>query len=353
MAKIKIDGGWTALATPFTDGGKVDWKGFEKNIEFQIAEGISGILAVGTTGESPTLSWEEHNEVIKQASAIAKEKCHSMAGSGSNCTDEALHASEEAVKAGADSILLVDCYYNGPSSLELREEYHGAVAKNFPGTTIVPYIIPGRTGTALGPVDLAMLAQTYPNLSAVKEATGDIRRMIETRKLTGENFDIVSGDDDMTFEMMENSQVRASGVISVVSNVIPGAIEKMCRYILNGNIEEGRHLRDALEPLFSIVTVKCKNERVLQNGERLIVEDKFRNPLAVKTLMNGLGMPAGPCRRPLGRMTGAGVEIVRAAAQTVWNKNPQILRPIEATYKVDISKRLRDDTCWSKLLYDE
>ncbi len=351
MAKIKIDGGWTALATPFTDDGKVDWKGLKKNIEFQIAEGISGILAVGTTGESPTLSWEEHNEVIRRVCAIAKGKCRSMAGSGSNCTSEALHASGEAVKAGADSILLVDCYYNGPSSLELREEYHGAIAKNFPETTVVPYIIPGRTGTALGPVDMAILFQNHPNVSAVKEATGDIRRMIETRKLAGENFDIVSGDDDMTFEMMENSQVRASGVISVVSNVAPAAVEKMCRHILNGNIEEGIRLRDALEPLFSIVTVKCKNERVLQNGERLIVEDKFRNPLAVKTLMNGLGMPAGHCRRPLGRMTGAGVEIVRAAAQTVWNKNPEIFRPIEEAYKVDINECLKNDACWSKLLY--
>ncbi len=342
MARIKIDGGWTALVTPFTEDGSVDWKGFEKNIKFQIAEGISGILAVGTSGESPTLNWEEHNEVIKQASILAKDKCHSMAGSGSNCTNEALQASEEAVRAGTDSILLVDCYYNGPSSLELREEYHGVVAKNFPETTVVPYIIPGRTGTAMGAVDMAILAQTHPNVSAVKEATGDIKRMIKTRELTGENFDIVSGDDDMTFEMMENSQVKASGVISVISNIVPAAVEKMCRHILNGDIEEGRRIRDALEPLFSIVTVKCSNERVLKNGETIIVEDKFRNPLAIKTLMNMLGMPAGLCRRPLGKMTSAGIKIVKSAVQTVWDKNPEVLRPIEETYKVDINKRLEE-----------
>lgn len=351
MKNLKFEGAWTALVTPFTEEGKVDWEGLEKNIEFQISQGISGVLPTGTTGESPTLGWEEHNQVIDKAVKAARKRCPVMAGTGSNSTEEALAGTGHAVKMGVDAVLLVDCYYNGPSSLELRKEYHGAVAEAFPGIMIVPYIIPGRTGTALSPEDLALLSREFSNVKAVKEATGDLEGMIRMRQLVGNDFAIMSGDDDLTFEMMARPGIRASGVISVISNVVPGAVEEMTRKIMTGDVSGAGALRDALVPLFGIITVKAKDERIFPGGERFCVEDKFRNPLPVKTLMNGLGMPAGSCRRPLGKMSREGVENIRRAARTVWKNNPEILRPIEEAYGVNIEERLEKDEFWDELAY--
>ncbi|MCK4436511.1 4-hydroxy-tetrahydrodipicolinate synthase [bacterium] len=346
----KFEGAWTALVTPFREDGKIDWEGFEKNIKFQTSRGISGLVPTGTTGESPTLGWEEHNLFTTKTIQFASKKCYVMAGTGSNSTKEAIAGTKYAVEAGADAVLLVDCYYNGPSSLELRKEYHGAVAKEFPSIQVVPYIIPGRSGTALSPEDLAILSKEFSNVRAVKEATGDLKRMIRTRQLVGNDFDILSGDDERTFEMMARPGIRASGVVSVMSNVAPKAIGEMVRRTLAGD-SKGGDLRDALSPLFNIVTVKVKDERTFPDGSKFAVEDKFRNPLPVKTLMNGLGMPAGPCRRPLGKMSPHGVRVVRNAARTVWKKNPEILKPIEDAYGVKIEERLEKDKYWDKLHY--
>ena len=347
---IKLDGAWTALITPFRSDGQVDWQGYRRNLAFQKEQGITGLLPVGTTGESPTLDWDEHNDVIDRAIEAARGTCRVLAGTGSNSTTEAISGTAHVANTGADAVLLVDCYYNGPSSLELRREYHGAVAERFPTLTIVPYIIPGRTGCAMSPEDLAILAHEYENVSAVKEATGDLDRMAYTRRLVGDDFDIMSGDDDLTFEMMTNPEIRASGVISVMSNVAPRAVEEMTRAILAGEADRAAQIKDALTPLFSIVTVKAEDPRQIGN-KTITVTDKFRNPLPVKTLMNGLGMAAGPCRAPLGRMTQAGVDVVREIAQKVWTDSPEIFKPIEEHYMVDISARLKDDSIWQALAY--
>ena len=347
MERLKLEGAWTALATPFTKEGKLDWEGLERNIKFQISQGISGLVPTGTTGESPTLRWEEHNQVIEKVVQAARGRCPIMAGTGSNSTEEALASTEYAVKVGVDAVLLVDCYYNGPSSLELREGYHGAVAEAFPQVIVVPYIIPGRTGTALSAEDLALLSQEFSNVRAVKEATGDLERMIRTRQLVGNDFDILSGDDDITFEMMARPGIRASGVVSVMSNVVPAAIKEMTGKILSGDSAGAESLYSALKPLFDVVTVKVQDERAFPGGKKISVEDRFRNPLPVKTLMNGLGMSAGPCRRPLGRMSREGVEKVRQAARTVWKNNPEILEPLEEAYGVKIKERLEKDEYWN------
>ena len=181
MGRLKFEGAWTALVTPFTEEKEIDWERFQKNIEFQISQKITGLLLVGTTGESPTLDWDEHVQIIRNCMDVARGKCGIMAGTGSNSTDEALKATEDAKKAGVESVLLVDCYYNGPSSLELRKEYYEKVAETFPEVYIVPYIIPGRTGTVLSPEDLTILSLEHPNVRAVKEATGDLERMARTR----------------------------------------------------------------------------------------------------------------------------------------------------------------------------
>ncbi|MCW4000500.1 MAG: 4-hydroxy-tetrahydrodipicolinate synthase [Candidatus Bathyarchaeota archaeon] len=330
-----FSGCYTALITPMKSNRHVDYEGLAQLVEFQIKNGAAGILAVGTTGESPTLQWEEHSKVIEMVNEDSEKRCITIAGTGSNSTQEALEGTEHAHEAGVDAVLLVDPYYNGPSSIEIRREYIEPIAKRFPETQVIPYIIPGRTGTQLYPQDLAILHSQYPNVSCVKEATGDLKNMELTRKLCGENFTILSGDDDKTYTMMVSPDIAASGVISVVSNVAPKAVSDMVHYCLDGNEEAAAVIAQALQPLFSLVTVKTTEETPYGP-----VACKARNPLPFKTLMNVLGMPSGPCRQPLGKMTKAGLEIVLANARKVYQANPQVLDPIGESFDVDINDRL-------------
>jgi len=340
-------GCYTALITPFKDDGSVDYEGIERLVEFQISQGASGVLSVGTTGESPTLSWQEHDSVTEKVCEVVGKRCTVIAGTGSNSTSEALRATEHAAKAGTDAVLLVDPYYNGPSSLEIRREYVGPIAERFPEVSVIPYVIPGRTGTQLLPEDLALLYREHPNVRAVKEATGDLENMRRTRKLCGEDFTILSGDDDKTFAMMTDPEIKASGVISVISNVAPGAVQRMTELVLEGKRKEAEEVRDALQPLFGIVTVKTRE--ATPYGE---VTCRARNPLAIKTLMRILGMPSGPTRRPLGRMTRKGLEVVLEAARKVWREARWVLEPVGEFFGVDVEERLNEGRYWEGLSYE-
>jgi 4-hydroxy-tetrahydrodipicolinate synthase len=345
---VRITGTWTALVSPVLEDFSLDRAGLERNIGFQIQQGVTGVVPTGTTGESPTLDWKEHNEVIDIVLDNCKGRLGVLAGTGSNSTAETVENTIRAAYNGAQGVLLVDCYYNGPSTQELRDEYYGVVASRFPEMIVVPYVIPGRSGTSLSVEDLAILAQQYPNVSAVKEATGNLERMAYTRSLLGDEFSIISGDDDLTYTMMTRSDIRANGAISVMSNVIPGAISKMVKSIDDGDLATAEKLRDAAAPLLGIVTVTVENDRTLPNGNVVKVADRYRNPVAVKTLMQGLGMSAGACRRPLGRMTAAGVKVVRDAVKQVWQNNPEILAPISDFYGVDVEARINDNSVWSR-----
>jgi len=339
-------GCYTALVTPMREDGSVDYAGLESLIEFQIANKIQGVLAVGTTGESPTLLWEEHNEVIENTCKLAQGRCISIAGTGSNSTRETLAATEHAAHVEADAVLLVDPYYNGPSSLEIRREYVEPVARGFPQLQIIPYIIPGRTGTMMHVEDLAILAQQYSNVSTVKEATGDLENMAKTRRLCGEQFVILSGDDDKTVAMMKSAQIKAAGVISVMSNVIPGPIQRLTELLTAGDEGAADKLAADLQPFFGIVGVSTTEDTPFGP-----VECKARNPLAVKSLMNILGMPSGACRRPLGKMTRAGLQVVLDAARQVYENDPANLAPVGEFFGVDVEARLRDDSLLEQLVY--
>jgi len=336
----------TALITPFFPDKHLDEAGLEKLIAFQVAQGINGVLAVGTTGESPTLNWEEHNRVTEMVCRQVKGHGRAIAGTGSNATEETLKATEHAAHAGADTVLLVDPYYNGPSSLEIRREYVAPVAEAFPDLQVIPYVIPGRSGTQLLPEDLGLLHRDYPNVRAVKEATGSLENMARTRVCCGEDFDILSGDDDTTYEMMTDGRIKSSGVISVVSNVAPGAVQRFTQAILDGNMEQADALRDTLQPLFGMVTVVSEEDTPFGKTSM-----KARNPLGIKTLMNLLGMPSGPCRRPLGKMNRTGLEKVLDVARTVQDKSPEVFAPVEAFFKVDIACRLKDPSVLDGLAY--
>ncbi|MCX6695171.1 MAG: dihydrodipicolinate synthase family protein, partial [Candidatus Altiarchaeota archaeon] len=230
---LKYTGAWTALVTPFDGKFNVDWNQLERNILFQIEEGITGILPMGSTGESATVTHEEHSRVTLKSVEYAKGGCKVIAGTGSNSTDEAIYETDKAVAAGVDAVLLVDCYYNKPSSMELRKEYYSVIAEAFPDTDMIPYAIPGRSVTVIEPEDLAILRDKFKNFVAVKEATGNLDRMRRTRSLVGDDFNIFSGDDPLTLAMMTDPGIRACGVISVISNVTPRAIEEYTRYVLD------------------------------------------------------------------------------------------------------------------------
>jgi 4-hydroxy-tetrahydrodipicolinate synthase len=340
-------GCYTALVTPMAQNHEVDYEGLRRLVEFQIKEGVSGILAVGTTGESPTLDWNEHNKVIEKVFEYSGSKGLTIAGTGSNSTQETIDGTIHAAHIGVKSVLLVDPYYNGPSSLEIRREYVEPIASRFPEIQVIPYVIPGRTGTQLLPPDLAMLYQQHKNVNAVKEATGNLDNMRLTRKLCGKDFTILSGDDDKTFEMMTTHEIAASGIISVISNIAPRAVQDMTQYILNGKMEEARNLCVALQPLFDMVTVKTQEQTPFGP-----VTCKARNPLACKTLMNILGMPSGPCRQPLGKMTRNGLVTVVSNARKVYEKDPEILAPIGGFFDISIQERLYNERFLQGLTYD-
>lgn len=346
-------GAFTALITPMLDDGEIDLDGLAKNVDFQVSAGISGIVPVGTTGESPTLDQEEHDSVIRFA-ALSGRSLFVLAGCGSNSTEEAIHYMQHAERCRCDGALLVDPYYNAPSSGEVALYYYQELAMRFRNMPIVPYIIPGRTGGALSEVDLAMLAWSLKNIVAVKEATGDLERMRRTRQLTPPGFKIFSGDDDKTLEMMQDPLIKACGVISVTANIAPRAVQRMYESLAAGEVETTRTYHNLLSPLFKVVTVFCDREVQVPTSvpgqfRKETVKDKYRNPLAIKTMMAGLGMPAGPCRSPLGEMTSGGVEKVRNALQEVWMKRPEILAPIQEFYDVDVAARLADNGIWKSL----
>jgi 4-hydroxy-tetrahydrodipicolinate synthase len=342
-----LSGCFTALVTPFIELA-VDTAGLDALVDFQIENGISGILAVGTTGESPVLTWDEHNQVIQRIADRAKGKCLRIAGTGSNNTKEALAATKHAAEIGVDAVLLVDPYYNGPSSLEIRREYVAPVARAFPDLDVIPYVIPGRTGAQLLPEDLALLYQAHKNVRTVKEATGNLENMKRTRHCCGPDYTILSGDDGLTFQMMSDPQIQGAGVISVASNVAPAAVVRMVRLLQDGQIAEAEALKKALEPLFGLVTVKTTEKTPM--GE---VVCRARNPLAMKALMAILGMPSGGCRQPLGKMSRKGIEKVLEAARTVQTRNPEIFAPVEAFFDVNIAQRLENPQNWENLYYKE
>jgi len=342
-----ITGCYTAIITPFKDGG-VDYDGLSRLVDFQIENGISGIVAVGTTGESPTLTWEEHNIVIEHIAKQTKNKCLCIAGTGSNNTRETLEGTRHAADVGAEAVLLIDPYYNGPSSLEIRREYVAPIAQAFPEMEIIPYVLPGRTGTQMLPEDVALLNRDYRNVTTVKEATGSIENMRRTRECCGEDFSILSGDDPMTYQMMTDTEVKASGVISVASNFTPKGVSELIRHLNDGKTSDAEKLKPALDPLFNIITVKTRE--TTPYGE---VECRARNPLATKVLMEILGMPSGGCRQPLGKMSKNGLETVLNAARTVHSDYPEIFKPVSDFFDVDIEERLNTPAFWEGLTYEE
>jgi len=242
-------GAIVAIVTPFKNG-KVDEAALRKLVEFQIKNGTDGIVPCGTTGESSTLSHEEHDRVIEVVIDAAKKRVPVIAGTGSNSTAEAIQLTRHAYKAGADGALMVCPYYNRPTQEGLYQHYK-AVAEAVP-IPIIVYNIPGRTGVNINPDTLARLAK-IKNIVGVKEASGSIKQMSDVIHLCGPKFDVLSGDDLFTLPLMA---MGGHGVISVISNVAPADMAAMVDAFVAGDLKKARTLHYKMTPLIDALFVE-------------------------------------------------------------------------------------------------
>jgi len=278
-----------AIVTPFRNG-LVDEDAFRRLIEEQIAAGTDGIVPCGTTGESTTLSHEEHDRVIEIAVDAVKKRVPVIAGTGSNSTAEALRLTRHAWEAGADGALLVCPYYNRPTQEGLYLHYR-TVAEKVP-IPIIVYNIPGRTGTNMLPETLARLAK-IPNIVGVKEAAGSIKQMSDQIQLCGADFDVLSGDDIFTLPLLA---LGGKGIISVISNVVPGDMAGLVDAFAAGDLEKARALHFRMSPLIDALFIET-------------------NPIPVKAALAMMGKIDGELRLPLCPMTEKNEAVLKKAMQ--------------------------------------
>jgi 4-hydroxy-tetrahydrodipicolinate synthase len=246
-----LRGSLTALVTPFRQDGSLDEKAFRAFVEWQIAEGTKGLVPVGTTGESPTLSHEEHREVVRICVEVAKGRVPVLAGAGSNSTVEALELVEHAEKVGADAVLVVTPYYNKPTQRGLYVHY-AAVAKAT-RLPIIIYNIPGRSVIDMLPETMGQLARDFPNIRGVKDATGKVERVTEQRLACGKEFIQLSGEDASALGFNAHGGV---GCISVTANVAPRLCAEFQEATLGGNQERALELQDRLMPLHKALFIE-------------------------------------------------------------------------------------------------
>lgn len=283
-------GAFTALVTPFKNG-TVDEEGFRAFIEWQIEQGINGLVPCGTTGESGTLTHDEHERVIEICIDQAKGRVLVLAGAGSNNTAEAIRLTQFAKKAGADGALLITPYYNRPTQEGLYCHYK-AIAKAV-ALPLVPYNVPSRTGCNLLPATLGRLAHELPTIVGVKEATGDLTQVSAVIEQCPEGFQVLSGDD---FTVLPLLSVGGCGVISVTSNVAPAKMANLCKAFASGDLALARQLHYALAPI----------------NRAMFIET---NPLPVKTALALMGRVAADFRLPLCPMGKANAEALHAVLQ--------------------------------------
>ncbi|MEY2531963.1 MAG: 4-hydroxy-tetrahydrodipicolinate synthase [Verrucomicrobiota bacterium] len=273
-------GTYTALVTPFRNGD-VDLSAFEKLIEAQIAGGVDGIVAVGTTGESPTLSHDEREQVIGTAVKVAKGRCKVLAGTGSNSTQHAVSDTKAAEKLGIDGALLVAPYYNKPSQEGLFRHFQ-AIAQST-SLPIMLYNIPGRCAVDINADTVVRLAEKCRNIVSIKEASGSVERVGELRIRLPESFTILSGDDSLTLPFMA---AGAAGVVSVASNLFPAEVCALVRVFGSGDVKRARELQGKMFAIF----------------KDLFIEP---NPVPAKTALSWRGAMSAEVRLPLCEMSEA------------------------------------------------
>jgi 4-hydroxy-tetrahydrodipicolinate synthase len=283
---LELSGSIVAVVTPFKDG-KVDEAALKSLVEFHVKEGSSGIVPCGTTGESATLSHEEHERVIEVVIQAARGRIKVIAGTGSNSTAEAVRLTAWAKKAGADAALLVAPYYNKPTQEGVYRHYQAiSEACDLP---LVPYSIQGRTGINIEPETVARLAG-LKNVVAIKEASGNLEQMSRIHLLTGGRLTILSGDDALTLPVLA---IGGKGVISVIANIAPKDTAAMVRDFLAGNLEAARKVHYKQLPLIKTLFLET-------------------NPIPVKTAAGLMGLCGADMRLPLCEMSAGNLEKLKA-----------------------------------------
>lgn len=272
-------GSLVAMITPFGENGEVDEKGIEKLVEFHIQNGTNGIVPCGTTGEAPTLSHDEHKRVVEVTIKAVAGRIPVIAGTGSNCTREALDLTSHAKKAGADGALIITPYYNKPTQKGLYLHFK-KIAEEV-DIPIIVYNVPSRTGINLLPETLAELSE-IKNIVGVKEASGNLDQMTQIIELCGEKITLLSGDDKLLLPVLS---IGGKGVISVVANIIPREVSDMISEF------EKRNYQKAKEIFLS---------KVYPLSNAMFYET---NPIPVKTSARLMGLPSGDLRLPLAPMS--------------------------------------------------
>src|SRR3989338_2337331 len=270
----KFEGAITAMITPFTPNGEIDYEGLRRNVRFQIEEGINGLLPLGTTGETPTLSAEEKEKVAKAVIEEAGGKVPVLVGTGSYSTKTTIEHTKKAKALGADAALIVSPYYNKPTQEGLYLHFK-TVAESV-DIPIIIYNIQSRTGVNIETGTLLRLS-SIKNIISVKEASGNMNQMMDVINQLPKDFVVLSGDDSLTLPLMS---LGGRGVISVVSNLLPKKVSRMVELYLEGKTEEAKKLHYELLPIFRAAFIET-------------------NPMPIKAAMSICGMPAGKCRLPL------------------------------------------------------
>ncbi len=268
-------GAGVAIITPMNDDFSVNYEELARMLDDQIANGTDAIIICGTTGESSTLTMEEHAEVIRFTCKHVNKRIPVVAGTGSNCTATAIKLSQDAEKDGADGLLIVTPYYNKATQKGLIEHYT-QIAQSV-SLPIIMYNVPSRTGCNIQPATAAALAKNVPNIVGIKEASGNISQIADLAMMAGDFIDIYSGNDDQIVPILS---LGGKGVISVLSNVAPAQTHDICAKFLAGDTEGSRKLQLQYLPLIHELFSEV-------------------NPIPVKEAMNLLGWNAGPCRMPL------------------------------------------------------
>lgn len=282
-------GAGVAIVTPFHEDGSVNYDKLGEMLDYQINNGTDSIIICGTTGEASTLTHEEHLECIKYTIDKVNKRVPVIAGTGSNCTETAIYLSKEAMKYGADGLLIVTPYYNKATQNGLYDHYK-EIASNV-DIPIIMYNVPGRTGCNILPATAVRLAKDVDNIVAIKEATGNISQVAKLMSLAEGCIDLYSGNDDQIVPIMS---LGGSGVISVLSNIAPQQTHDIVAKYLEGNVAEATRLQlkaiDLIDALFCEV-----------------------NPIPVKHAMNLMGFEVGPLRRPLSPMEDANLAKLKNA----------------------------------------
>ena len=274
MVKVPVfKGSCTAIVTPFNEHG-VDYERLKKNLEFQYENGTSAIVVCGTTGENATHTPNEHDELVRVTVRTVNGRMKVIAGIGSNNTENALRAAENAKYSGADAVLMVTPYYNKTTQKGLIE--HFSYVADRVDIPMILYNVPSRTGIGITADTCKVLSQ-HPNINGIKEASGDISLAAKIRSLCGDDLYIWSGNDDCTIPLMS---LGALGVISVASNIVPGAVAKLCALCLEGSYAEATELYAKYASLFSALFIET-------------------NPIPVKAALKMMGMDSGILRLPL------------------------------------------------------